>query len=366
MLREALKRLTIEGDTRARALLKLTTVECSAGRYEEALKILTDNAVLFQKLKNHTTKGSYHTELAIILRNLATPSNQREYFGRAIREYEEADREFKLARNLVFRATVKNNVGLLLYKLSRYKEAHKHIDEARRLTVRFRDKARTAQFDETRAQVFLAEGKPKDAEAVARKAVSALEKGGHYCMMAEALVTQGIALARSRRKERGRLTFQQAIETALKVDATHIAGLAALTMIEEIANLSPAILQAAYQKASEWLSDSEDQSVQVRLKNASKKLAAGAEETLSSEEATEVLLAKPSDLQDRMLKYEESIIKQALMEGDGLVSRAAPLLGMTYQGLAYIIQTRHQNLLKKRSPVRRRPRKRISLKDISR
>lgn len=202
MLCEALKKLTIEGDTRARALLKLTTVECSAGRYKEALKILNDNARLFQSLKNPTTKGSYHTELAIILRNLANPSNQREYFSRAIREYEEADREFKLARNAVFRAAVKNNVGFLLYKLGRYKEAHKHVEEARRLAVRFKDKARTAQFDETRAQIFLAEGNPKESERVARKAVSALEKGGHYCMMAEALVTQGIALARSRRKER--------------------------------------------------------------------------------------------------------------------------------------------------------------------
>jgi tetratricopeptide (TPR) repeat protein len=79
MLSEALKKLTTEGDTRARALLKLTTVECSAGRFKEALKILNDNASLFQNLKNHTTKGSYHTELAIILRNLAIASNQNEY-----------------------------------------------------------------------------------------------------------------------------------------------------------------------------------------------------------------------------------------------------------------------------------------------
>lgn len=358
MLRDALKKLTIEGDTRARALLKLTTVECSAARYKEALNILTENAALFQNLRNHTTKGSYHTELAIILRNLATPTNRDQYFRRAIGEYEQADDEFKRARNVVFRAAVKNNVGFLLYKLSRFKEAHKYLDEARRLTVSFRDKARTAQIDETRAQVFIAEGKPKEGEAVARRAVSALRKGGRYCTMAEALITQGIALARSRRKEGARLVFQQAIETALKVDATNIAGLAALTMIEEIAHLSPATLQAAYQKAREWLAASQSQELLTRLSAASKKLAAKSQEKLTSEEATEVLLTKPSDLQDRMLKYEGEIIKGALAQANGLVSHAAPLLGMTYQGLAYIIQTRHPDLLEKRSPIRRRPRRR--------
>jgi hypothetical protein len=263
----------------------------------------------------------------------------------------------------VFRGAVKNNLGFLLFKLARFKEAHKYLDDARRLTVGSKDKARTAQIDETRAQVFIAEGKPKEAETVARKAVAAFEKGGHYCMRAEALITQGIALARSRRKERARLIFQQAIEMALRVDATNIAGLAALTMIEEIAHLPPAILQAAYQKAHDWLADSQSQDVVTRLDKAGRKLTAGAQEELSSDEAMEVLLTKPGDLQDRMLKYEGAIIKQALAQANGLISHAAPLLGMTYQGLAYIIKTRHPDLLKKRSPIRRR--KRRSLQTVS-
>lgn len=41
MLREALQRLTTEGDTRARALLKLATVEQSAARYTDALSLVS-------------------------------------------------------------------------------------------------------------------------------------------------------------------------------------------------------------------------------------------------------------------------------------------------------------------------------------
>ncbi|HEX9629133.1 MAG TPA: hypothetical protein VF961_03870 [Pyrinomonadaceae bacterium] len=124
MLREALQKLPPAGDTRARALLKLTTVECSAARYDEALGVLTDNAALFQRLTNHAVKGAYHSEHAIILRNLAASEKREEYLQRAVGEFEKADREFKLARNPVFRADVKNNVGLVLSNLSRFKEAH--------------------------------------------------------------------------------------------------------------------------------------------------------------------------------------------------------------------------------------------------
>ncbi len=139
-LHDALNKLTFEGAARARALLKLTTVEWTAGRFHEALELLNDNEALFRKITNHTIKGGYHTELAIILRNLATTENRPEYFRRAINEYKEAERQFRLAHNPIFRADVINNVGFLLFKLSRYKEAHKYLDEARRLTVRFKDK----------------------------------------------------------------------------------------------------------------------------------------------------------------------------------------------------------------------------------
>jgi tetratricopeptide (TPR) repeat protein len=354
MLREALQKLTTEGNTRARALLKLTTVECSAARYYEALGILNDNAALFQRLKNHTTKGSYYTELAIILRNLSASEKREEYLRQAVGEFEKADQEFKLARNPVFRAAVKNNVGLVLSNLSRFKEAHKYLDEARRLTVSFKDKARTAQIDESSAQVFIAEGKPKEAEAVARRAVRAFKKCGHNCMMAEALIMQGIALARTDRQERSQLIFQQAIETALRVDALNIAGLAALTMIEEIDHLSPATLQAAYQQARDWLSTAQSQEVKLRLGDAAAKVAASVPGELSSEEATEILLTKPGALQERKLTYERAMIKQALAQANGRVTHAASLLGLSYQGLCYIIETRHKDLVKERSPIRRR------------
>jgi tetratricopeptide (TPR) repeat protein len=356
MLREALVKLTTEGHTRARALLKLSAIECSAARYHEAQSILADNANLFQKLRHHTIKGGYHSELAIILRNLGKAEKRDDYITQAITEFQKADQEFKLAHNQVYRADVKNNVGLILFNLSRYKEAHKYLDEARRLTTRFKDHARTGQINESRAQVFVAEGKFREAETAARQAVFALEKTGHHCLIAEALITQGIALARSGRTERAHFIFQQAIQTALRVNALNMAGLAALTLIEEV-ELDSLTLQAAYQQSREWFASSQRQDVLRRLSDAAGKLVQTLAGELDSDKVSEILFTKPFNLQDMMLKHEGTLIKKALVQANGSVTHAASLLGMSYQALCYVLESRHRNLLKDRAPIRRRAKK---------
>jgi DNA-binding NtrC family response regulator len=158
--------------------------------------------------------------------------------------------------------------------------------------------------------------------------------------------------------QRALFVFQKAIEVALKVDARNNAGLAALTLVEEVDHLSPATLQAAYRQAREWLSNSQTQAVKLRLGDAAGKVTASVHVELSSEEATEILLSKGFDFQGRILEYERSMIKQALAQANGRITHAASLLRLSYQGLAYIIEARHKDLLKERSPVRRRrPRK---------
>ena len=362
MLAEALQKLTVEGNTRARALLKLITVEWSSSRYNVALGILNDNAALFKKVTNHTTKGNYHNELAIVLRNLATSEQRTDYFRRAIKEYEEADRHFKLANNIVFRADVKNNLGFLLYKAARFKEAHEYLEQARRLTISIKDKVQIAQIDDTRAQVFIAENKYKEAEAVAKGAVRVLEKSGHQCLLADALITQGIALARLKRTDHAQFTFQKAIEVAHQVGALNKAGLAALTLIEEVEELSPDTLYVAYDRASEWLAKSQGQDLLLRLNTAARKVISKVRclpiaEEATAEDTTEALLNKPCDLPAEVLKFEGSLIRQALAKANGSLTRAASLLSMSYQALAYILESRHKDLLKERSPIRRRSRR---------
>lgn len=356
MLSEALQKLTIEGLTRARALLKLAIVEESAAHYYEALKLLTDNAALFEKVGSNITKGVYRNELARTLEFIAAAEHRNDLLLQAFNEYTAADHYFKLARNPIFRASVKNNIAGILFKQSRFREAHKYLTKARRLTVTLSDKAQTAQIDWTRAEVLLAEGKFKEAEVVAGKAAKALAKSGHRCLVAEAMITQGIALARSRQTERAKFIFQKAIDAALRVDASNLAGLAALTLIEEV-ELPPMVLRAAYQRAREWLADSQSQDVLSRLNKAAGKFVSSVETELSADEATDILLEQGCDLQEKLLQVERELIRQALAQTNGRVTPAAALLGISYQALAYIIPSRHPDLLKQRTPVRRRSRK---------
>jgi transcriptional regulator with GAF, ATPase, and Fis domain len=176
-------------------------------------------------------------------------------------------------------------------------------------------------------------------------------------MMAEALITHGIALARSRRTERAHFVFQRAIEVALRIDALNIAGLAALTMIEEINDLPATTLRAAYQQAREWLATSESQDLKLRLGDAAGKVTASVHGEFSSSEATEIILIKPGTLQQRVLDTERETIRRALAQAHGVVTHAASLLGMSYQALCYIIESRHKDLINERTPIRRRVRK---------
>jgi tetratricopeptide (TPR) repeat protein len=355
---EALKRLIIGGNARANALVGLSFVEWAESRYNEALKILTDNAPLFAKITSPTLRGTYHNQIGIILEEIGAASKKRsDYFQRAIQEYRAADEQFKLAKNVVFRAHVKNNIGNVLRELRRFREAHQHLEQARRLFMRVRDKVRTAQVDDTRAQVFIAEGKYEQAELIARTAARTFERAGRQCFLAETLINQGIALARMREPARAQFIFQQAIEIAHQAGSLNRAGLAALTMIDEIDALPREVQSVAFEQAKEWLASSQSPDIKPRLKAAREKITRQRQSKPQPVDVRDLLFNKRYDLEAEVLKFERELISQTLAKVNGKVTHAAKLLRVGYQRLAYIIETRHPDLLKKRTPVRRRPRK---------
>jgi tetratricopeptide (TPR) repeat protein len=362
MLHEALERLPPQlGLKRARALLRLVDVELSAARHYDALKILTDNSDLFASITHLPVRASYHNELAITWGTLGTAENRPEYFQRSLAEYKTAEVLLKRAKNHIYRASVKNNEARVLSKLGRFKEAHRLSDQARKVAVRFKNRTLTAQFDSTRAEILIAEGKFKAAEAVARRAATVLGKVKHRCWLADALILQAIAEARLGKQARTQMILQRAIKVAHEADALNKAGVAALTMIEEVDQLSPDTLKAAYQQAREWLADSQSREVLSRLSAAGGKLADSLCREMSRDEAVDALLTRPLDLDQRLLECEHETIKQALVQTDGSVAQAAPLIGRSHQGLAFMIATKHPDLISVRRPIkRRRPRKKVS------
>lgn len=83
-------------------------------------------------------------------------------------------------------------------------------------------------------------------------------------------------------------------------------------------------------------------------------------ETLALRSTSEASLAdawKGCSLDREVSSYEANLIKRALDEAKGSVTSAARLLGITHQGLAFILQGRHKDLLSARTPVRPRRRR---------
>jgi tetratricopeptide (TPR) repeat protein len=214
-----------------------------------------------------------------------------------------------------------------------------------------------AQIDDTRAQLLIDQGRLNEAEAVARSAARRLRKSGHQVLLTDTLINHGISLARLGRKDHARFTFQEAIEVAHEIGALNKAGLAALTLIEEIDDLMLSVLAAAYLQASEWLTNCQSQQLLLRFKAAGAKLASRIQYGPSTKDTKVSLFNEPLKLADEVLKFERNLISEALAKVNGRVSYAAKLLGIGYQGLAYIIESRHPELLKERTPVYRRSRK---------
>jgi tetratricopeptide (TPR) repeat protein len=310
-LQGVLARITTNNNLKAKAILRLGIVESDAGRHSDALPILTDAAPLFQKINSHVLKGSYHNQLAIIFKTLAAKEQKEDYIDRAFVEYEAASFHFEEAKHKRYLSHVENNLGFLFYRASKYKEAHRHLDRARRLAESLKDRMHTARIDETRARVFLAQNRNSEAEKAAKASASALEAGGHQALLAEALITRGKALARLAHYEQARFTLLRAIEISEQAGAMSRAGEAALVIVRELG---------------------------------------GRFEELQT-------LSTGLPLLKELRRYEHDLIKQALINTGGIVTNAARLLQTSHQHLSYIIEHRHKDLIKFRTEKRERPKR---------
>jgi tetratricopeptide (TPR) repeat protein len=170
-----------------------------------------------------------------------------------------------------------------------------------------------AQVDDTRAGVYLKQGLPDEAEEAARSSVDTLEKTDRHALLTESLITYGRALARLGDYTDSFAAFQRAISLSEVNGSNNKAAEAAL---------------AAFQEIGEHLTVSETE-----------KVVAG--RTLS----------------DEVNSYEHELIKRALENAQGSVTHAARSLGISYQALGYMLETRHKSLLKERTPPRRRMRR---------
>ncbi len=344
-------------EQRLRALLNSAIVERAATRDHDALRICTDTAPLFRLSTNDALKGKFHNTQAAVLRSLGTSENREEYIDLALVEYAAASYHFEQAGHRRFQARVENNVGFLFATIGRFAEAQEHLRRARALHLSVGDHGGAAGAEDSRAQAFLLEGNYERAERVARLAVQALRRGGEQGILAEALTTHGKALARLKQTHIARTTLDQAVEIAQNAGNPDRGGIAAVTAIEELSDyLSADALQNYYRTAETLLSNSQNRSIKSRLGECARRVLSVSLADTDAATKESASMASGFSLDAEVLRYEGNLIRRALEESGGSVTRAARLLGVTHQGLAFILNGRHSDLLSIRTPVKRRRR----------
>jgi len=329
--------------TEFRILVNSTMVEISSNRLDEALSLLDRAAPLLESISNEATIGLFHMQRAMVFRGMGGAEN----IDRALIENTAARVHFEQANHRRFFARVENNIGFIFLELGRHEEALEHLDSARATFVEIGDVGTAAQVNETRARVFLAQGRYADAEKIAFSVASVLENGGEYSLLAEALEAQGIALARMGRYQSALGLLKRSAHIAETAGDLHIAGRMFLTILEELKNfISPGEIGSIYREADERLGSQLDPETASRLRACAR--LAVANTAVAKAEST----SAAGSFEEEVHKCESELIRNALDQASGSVTRAAKLLGLTHQGLCYIINHRHRQLLAARAPIR--------------
>jgi len=310
LLKLALAELTIDNELKAKAILRSGIVKRNASLLNEALLYLTGKAPLFDKINSPLLKGCYHQTLGDVLKDLCESDRPGDYLDRAFLEYTAASYHFEKAEHRRYLANVENNLGFLYLKINCCKEAHEHLNHARRILTYLKDRITLAQVDETRARVFLKENRDAEAEKAARSSVRTLENSDRPSLLAEALKRHGMALARLGHYSPALNAFRRAID--LSQDSFTRAADIALTAFQELGD-------------------------RLAVK--------------------EAITTSGRPLNEEIFLLEHSLIKHALENAQGRVTFAARALGMSYQRLTHKLQTKHKDLLKDRNPATKRHKK---------
>ena len=314
LLKLALADLTIDNELKAKAVLRSGIVKRHASLLNEALLYLTGNTRLFDKINSPLLKGCYHQTLGDVLKDLCESDRTKDYLDRAFIEYTAASYHFEQSEHRRYLANVENNLGFLYLKINCCKEAHEHLNRARRIFTCLKDRIALAVVDETRARVFLKEKRNAEAEKAARSSVQTLEARDRPSLLAEALKRHGMALARLGHYSPALNAFRRAID--LSQDNFNRAADIALTAFQELGD-------------------------RLAVK--------------------EAVTTSGRPLNEEIFLLEHSLIKHALENAQGRVTFAARTLGMSYQRLTHKLQTKHKDLLKDRNPATKRHKKRKML-----
>lgn len=187
--------------------------------------------------------------------------------------------------------------------------------------------------------------------SVTRQNQTSTEKNDtQQSLLAEALIAHGIALARLKLFNEAQGVLEQAIAVAQEVGALDKAGIAALTMIEELEHLPRETLLRAYEQANAGFSKMRNRKLQWRVIDAATKVMAGFWGKMDPHKALEILLTPPPGFPCASDRLQGKALSAACRSPEEVV---LPI--MISERLIYIIELKPELSQKKGADVPRRP-----------
>jgi len=329
---------------RAQILIRAAVVEHSSQHYAQSLKLLEEARPLVDVTDDTLMKAKFHVHLAMVLKASARApeidSFQAKAFDdRALIEFSAASIYFEQVGHWRYCARVENNIAMLHLQSNRFEAAHSHLDAAEKALDQRTDFSLLNGIRETRARVFLSEGKYSEAEQAARLAIDGYTLGDEQARVAEAMTTLGKILISLKEYDGAQTVLMRAVEKAETSGYTEGAARAAMTMIDELTDqLSVPRLCELYERADILLMNSGARELAAMLRRCARIVINRMQPPTQTSEPR-------WSFRDAVHRVEAQLIERALNETGNRVSYAARLLGISHQHLSLMLHTRHNQLL---------------------
>lgn len=258
-------------------LMRLGGLDRNAGRLQDALDRLIQANNIAERCGPWIT-ARCHLEIASIHKDLAISEDTAVHFEQAVHFYLKALRAFEAVGHHRYVAIVENNIGLLLLGRRSYAAAERYLLRARKSLEAFSDTLRGAQLNETLSRLYIGTKEYERAQELIEQAIRVFEHTDAEAILAEALTTSGIVCSRLGRCSEAKSNFEAAYKISERCSNNEGAGLALLTLLEELGerlDLSEKIQIA--ERLRNLLATTQQRSLQVRVEKSIAKIASNKE-----------------------------------------------------------------------------------------
>ncbi len=321
-------------ESKAIANLNLGMSESSNFRYSSALKFY-EKAYRFIGKISVFTEAKIRNGIGLVYKNIGKSLSETEraaYFDKAIIEFEGALICYEEVHNSRFMILARNNIGFLYYSIGLYDEALRVLEIAESEARRTRDKDHLSIVSDTLARAFIAKGDYRRAVEVAAESVRYLRSLENSNLLATALITYGIALARSGETEKAKSAFYKAEEIAAFIQDFTLASAARLFALHEMfSEYSSKERLSSYLHIVKNLSGSQEKDISDALGDFAAKIELEIESLAPKIEIKSPLPPQPFSLDEELKTISREYMESAIREAGGNQSRAAALLAMSRQ-----------------------------------